>query len=390
MKETILIRYGEIGLKGKNRGFFEKMLVRNIERTLSLGPGHVRRLRGRIFLEGIEAPFATVRGKLQRVFGIHSFSRIEEAPLEREAILEGAVALFERLRATKPSARSFAVRVRRANKRFPATSMEIAREAGAAVLARAPEMSVDLEDPDLAVEIEIGERAAAFPLDRWPGPGGLPVGVGGRVMLLISGGIDSPVAGWLAMKRGCTLECVYFHTPPYTGGQVQEKVATLCRHLHGFHPAPLSLTVVHFTPILEAIQRSCPTDLGVVLQRRMMHRIAERLAERKGARALVTGENLGQVASQTLENLCRLDEVVSMPILRPLITFDKAETIELARRIGTYETSILPYSDCCALFVPSHPQTHASREGVERAEASLDVEALLLAALDRVETIEID
>ncbi len=378
----IMARYGEIALKGRNRGQFEKLLVKNIERALAgLGSPRLRRTYGRIFIEGV--PVEPALSRLARVFGLVSVSPVRVVPLDLEAIKEQAVALC-----TGRPGGSFKVATRRPHKAFPYTSPEINRLVGAHVLAHTSGWSVDMEAPDLTIQVEVRPEAAYVFSESVAGPGGLPVGMTGRGVLLISGGIDSPVAGWMALKRGLELVALHFHSFPYTGERVREKVIDLCRVLAAFG-GPMELQVCYFTDIQRAIVENCRPELTVLLMRRMMMRLAEAVASRTGALALVTGESLGQVASQTLESITVTNAVPSLPVLRPVIAFDKVEIIERARTIGTYDISIRPYEDCCTLFVPKHPVLTPRLEQLEAAEGALDIPALLEGALERTERLEI-
>ncbi|MBE3591175.1 MAG: tRNA 4-thiouridine(8) synthase ThiI [Firmicutes bacterium] len=380
---TMLVRYGEIGLKGANRKAFEGALKRRLEeaaaRAGAAGVTRVRLAHGRIYVDCEEADEDTrerLLAALTRTFGVVSVSPAQRVPLEWPAVVEAAEALGRRARLA--GARTFKVEARRANKSFPKTSPEIARELGAA-LAKRLDWPVDVQRPDAVVTVEVREWIYVFAETR-PGPGGLPLGTGGRGMLLLSGGIDSPVAGWLLAKRGLEPVAVHFHSPPYTGEKALEKVRDLCRVLAAWC-GPVELFTVPFTEVSQQIYERAPDPLGTVLMRRFMVRIAERLADRAGAQALVTGESLGQVASQTIESIAAIADVATRPILRPLVGLDKAEIVELARRIGTYEISVRPFPDCCSVFVPRRPATRPKVEDCRRAEERLDVAALVEAAV---------
>lgn len=390
-RRVILVRYGEISLKGGNRRSFEDLLLARVRRALAPFPGAAgERRHGRLLVTAREQDWPGVTRALGRVFGVVSFSPALEVARDFEEIQAAALVVLDEAVRDRPGAGpaasvSFKVDSRRAEKSFPHTSPEISRLLGAYLLASRAGLRVDVHHPDVTVNVEVRERAYVFS-ESVPGPGGLPVGSAGKVHLLLSGGIDSPVAGWMAMKRGAALEAVHFHSPPFTGDRSREKVIELCRILSGWG-GPVTLHVVHFTEAQKEIYEKCPAPLGVPLMRRMMVRIAQSLARSNGGLALVTGESLGQVASQTLESIAVIDAVAALPILRPLIGLDKAEIIEIARRIGTYDTSILPYEDCCALFVARHPRTRPSLGEVEQAEAALDVEALEAGALARTESL---
>jgi thiamine biosynthesis protein ThiI len=384
--EVVLLRYSEIFLKGGNRKLFERQLLRNAQRALApLAGARVERTHGRLLAWPGPGERERALRALERVFGLVSLSPARVTRRALDAISEAAVAEARAEVARRGGAPSFKVETRRADKRFTPQSPEVSRLVGAAIVS-ALGLPVDVHRPSLRVGVEVGYEHAFVYSHTRPGPGGLPVGVTGRVELLLSGGIDSPVAGWLALKRGCQLDATYFHSPPYTGGQAVEKVTELARRLAAWQQGDVRLSIVGFTDAQKRLRdASGDGRLAVVLYRRMMLRVAERRARAHGAKGLITGEALGQVASQTLDNLGVIGEAASLPVLRPCLMHDKADTIELARRIGTYETSILPYDDCCALFVPQHPETRARLETVHRLEARLDVEGLIASCLQQVE-----
>ena len=389
IREAIILRYAELFLKGLNRSFFERKLLDSTRRALADLPGcKVTRLHGRVLVEVETGQQAAAMIRLQRVFGLSSLSPATLAPAEELLLTEAAADLARRAVRRFATPPSFRVKTQRSDKRFPIPSPELSRRIGGRIIEELG-LSVDLENAELTVGVEIGpERSFVF-TDTVPGPGGLPTGSAGKVALLLSGGIDSPVAGWLAAKRGCDVDAVYFHSFPYTGDKTREKVISLARVLARWQ-GPSRLFVVPFTDVQKALRDAGPAELAVVLYRRMMLRVAEAIARREGALAVVTGENLGQVASQTLENLAVIEEPATMPLLRPLIMNDKNDTITLAKRIGTYDLSVQPYEDCCSLFVPDHPATRARLVDVARAESKLDVAALatqLAAAAERVDIL---
>jgi tRNA uracil 4-sulfurtransferase len=389
VNELVVVRYSEIFLKGQNRAFFEGRLLRNARSALRALPGScVQRLHGRFLVEPGEAGARRAIERLRRVFGIASLSPAHVAPADLDALAAAAVELARAEAERRGGRPSFKVETRRADKRFPLPSPIVSREIGSRIY-EALGLPVDVHQPDLEVGVEIGaERSFVF-AEQVPGPGGLPTGTGGRVMCLVSGGIDSPVAAWLAMKRGCNVDAIYFHSFPYTGDRTKDKVHELMRVIAAWH-GPLALWVVHFTEVQKALRAAGPAELAVVLYRRMMVRIAAERAKLDGALALVTGESLGQVASQTLENLAVIDEASPMPVLRPLIASDKAEIIQRATVLGTYPISILPYEDCCSLFVPRHPATRAHLEDVRHAEAKLDLAAMAREAAASAERILVE
>ena len=327
-------------------------------------------------------------GRLERIFGLVSFSvaRRVSADAELEAIGAAAVEAAEAAIARDRPV-SFKVESRRGDKRFPITSLEISRRVGGRV-QEATGLRVDVHTPALTIGVEVATGHAFVYAGTRASPGGLPVGASGRALLLLSGGIDSPVAGWLAAKRGLALDAVYFHSPPYVGEKSRDKVLTLGRKLARWQ-ALRSVTVVPFTEVQKRLRDAGPGELAVVLYRRMMMRIADAVADKLDATALVTGENLGQVASQTIDNLGTIEEAARRLVLRPLLTYDKVETTALAQRIGTYETSILPFDDCCSLFVPPHPATRARVADAAKAEAKLDLPAEVAAAVAASERVSI-
>ncbi|MBS4030364.1 MAG: tRNA 4-thiouridine(8) synthase ThiI [Clostridiales bacterium] len=386
MKALLLIRYGEIGLKGKNRKFFENKLTANIKRSLlGIAECRIQQYRGRNFVEVLEGDTAAVIRRLQQVFGIVSLSPVAIAELDIESIK--AVAARELGKVAKPGM-TFKVETKRANKRFPLRSPEVSRDVGEYLLDHVPGLTVDVHHPDQVLDVEIRDHETYIYTQRIPGPGGLPVGASGKGLLLISGGIDSPVAGWMTMKRGVTLEALHFHSFPFTSERAKEKVVDLTRVLTGYG-GKILLHVAHFTEIQKELRLKCPEKLTVTLMRRMMFRIAERLAEQRGALALITGESLGQVASQTMESIHVIEHVTTIPVFRPLIGMDKEEIVNISRRIDTYDISIRPYEDCCTVFLPEFPVTRPRLADVEEAEKALDIEALVTESLEKTETIEI-
>jgi tRNA uracil 4-sulfurtransferase len=377
--EGFVLRYGEIFLKGKNRPNFERRLERNLKLLLNK-QGEVERAQGRAFVRGVSASEALLK-RVSRLFGISSVSPALFVPLSLTAIQEGALRM---LKEASPEPRRFKVSARRSNKRFELDSPQLNLRVGE-FLAVKSEYPVSIPNPEIEVGIEVGHHDAFIFTRTLPGPGGLPVGSSGKVALLLSGGIDSPVAGYLAMKRGSPIRAIYFHSPPYTGEGARQKVIDLCRRLVPYHGDPISLHVVPFTETQETLRDKAPGDLLVVLYRRQMIRIAEGIARATGALALVTGESVGQVASQTLENLSCIDAACGMLVLRPLCSFDKQEAVTIAQDIGTYEISIQPHDDCCSLFVPKHPKTAARLSEVEAVEARLPLAELKEKALAATE-----
>ena len=382
--DAVLVRWGEIFLKGGNRGFFERRLVEAARRAVAPLGARVERLHGRLLVwPGAEDVAASRALKaLARVFGVSSLSAARVVERNLDAISAAAVELAR----AAPGRPRFKVETKRSDKRFQPASPEVSRLVGAEVV-KALALPVDVHTPELTIGVEIGPEHAFVFGASVAGPGGLPVGVTGRVELLLSGGIDSPVAGWMMMKRGCELNATYFHSFPYTGDKTREKVIALARTLASWQLADVRLAVVPFTDAQKALRDTGDGRLAVVLYRRMMMRVAERIARASGAQALVTGEALAQVASQTLENMTAIGAAATLPILRPCLGHDKLETIAIAERIGTYEISIRPYDDCCSLFVPEHPVTRAKLDDVIAHEQKLDVHAIADQCAANVEQI---
>jgi thiamine biosynthesis protein ThiI len=391
--EILLVRYGELGLKGRNRIGFERALIANIRAACEpVAPLAIERRQGRIAVFPERRPLSVAR-RLQDVFGIASISPAWGAPLDAPAIAEVARTVLARALDEFPPTGEITVRVRttRGDKRFPMSSSELDVFVADRVLGGDPRLKVQLARPALTLGIDVrSERAYVF-ASRLRGPGGLPVGTQGRGVCLVSGGIDSPVAAWMAMKRGLALAFATFHSHPFIGESARKKVVDIVRTLARFQPRT-RLYVVPFAEIQVALRdaEAAPLNYRTVLYRRMMHRIASRIARRERAKALVTGESLGQVASQTLENLACIGDAASMPVLRPLIGFDKQETVDLAHRIGTFALSALPEPDCCTLFMPNRPIIRGEIATCERAEAELDIEGWIESALARTEIVDLE
>jgi len=376
----LLVHYHEIALKARNRPFFVNRLVHNLKRaTADLPVGRIRKLTGRVVLElGDECSAGPVADRIRQVFGVANCSVAYRSALTLDALQATAERAL-----TGRSFQTFRVTARRAYKAFPLTSQQLNEALGTFVLRRFP-TRVDLKNPELTLFIEILPTEAFLYLEKVPGPGGLPVGVAGRVLALISGGIDSPVAAYRMMRRGCLVSFLHFHGAPFLDRRTQEKVREIVRLLTRFQYTS-RLTLVPFGEVQQEVVVNAPAPYRVLLYRRLMARIAEHLAGLEGAKALVTGESLGQVASQTLENLTVIEEAVGLPVLRPLIGMDKEEISAQAREIGTYEISIQPDQDCCTLFVPRHPATRATLEEIDRAELTLDIGRLVKMSVERAE-----
>ena len=376
MKEIILIKNGELALKGLNRCNFEDTLIKNIKRRLKdLGETEIRKSQSTIYIEPKSEgyDFEEALSRVGRIFGIAGFSRACVCEKTVEDILFRSP---EYLKSVMENIKTFKVEAKRADKRFPLTSPEICREVGATLLEKYPHLSVDVHNPDRVVYVEIRDYAAYVRAEQLKGAGGLPVGTAGKASILISGGIDSPVAAWTMAKRGLRLNAIHFASPPYTSPRAELKVRTLLKKVAAYS-GTINLAVVPFTEIQDEIGRNCPEDYFTLIMRRMLMRISERLAREAGSLALITGESLGQVASQTLPALVTTDSVVNMPVLRPLIGMDKEEIIKISRNIDTFETSILPYEDCCTVFTPKHPKTRPTLESCLEAEKGLEVERLV-------------
>ncbi len=385
MKPThFIVHYAEIGLKGKNRKRFEDQLINNIKHSLKgTGIKSVNRIAGRILIElGSKPKLEQIIEQLRRVFGVSHFSPAVKTKAKFDEIKAVALNFAKNL-----DWDTFRVTTRRSNKLFPMNSMEVSREVGAYILDNSDDKKVKIKDPDLEIQIEIVDQEAFVFADKIRAFGGLPVGSSGKVVSLLSGGIDSPVASWRLMKRGCEVVFVHFHSRPQTDRASVDKVVELAEILSGWQ-IKTKLYLVPFLEIQKAIVQETKGDYRVVLYRRFMYRIAEAVAKKEKARALVTGEAVGQVASQTLENIAAINDAVTIPILRPLIGMDKNEIINEAKTINTYEQSIVPHGDCCSLFVPRHPVTKGSVRVAREEEGKLNVELLVNNALKNSEIIE--
>lgn len=387
MEHLILVRYGEIHLKGSNRPYFERLLLQGLKRATEKFGARTEKGDGRYYIRGVsEEDFDAAIKAASRVFGVHSVSPAYEMDKDLPAVYEQmARMLHEKMQRDGIGEATFKVEAKRSDKRFAMKSMELAADAGGYLLEHVPGLKVDVHTPMLRPHIEIRERAYVY-LDIIPGKGGMPAGSNGRAMLLLSGGIDSPVAGYMVAKRGVTIEAVHYHSFPYTSERARDKVIKLAREMAEY-TGPIKLHIVSFTEIQMEIYEKCPEQQLTILMRRFMMKIAERVARQNECQALVTGESLGQVASQTIESLGVTNAAVDLPVFRPLIGMDKDEIIERAKEIGTFDTSILPYEDCCTVFVPKHPATRPTLEKIEPSEQLLDGEALISRALESVETV---
>ena len=388
MNEIILLKLGELVLKGLNRRTFEDRLVANARRRLQAhGKFKVYTKQSTMYVEpqSEDCDLDGAWEAMTKLFGVVGLSRARACAKDKDAMLQTAVEyLGDRLAAAK----TFKVESKRADKNFPMTSIQLSQYVGGELDEKYPNLTVDVHHPELTVYLEVRDYAAYVHADPEPGAGGLPVGVGGRAVSLLSGGIDSPVASWMIAKRGIALEMVHFFSYPYTSEEAKQKVLTLAKLLTPWC-GRLTVHVVPFTAIQEELRRKCPEELFTVLMRRFMMRIAEAVAQRCGAGAIVTGECLGQVASQTMEAMRATTAVTTLPILRPVVGMDKEEIVRIARRINTFETSILPYEDCCTVFTPRHPRLRPVLGELEAAEAALDVEGLVKAAVDGIERVQV-
>lgn len=382
--KAIIIRYSEIHLKGNNKEYFESALISNLKTALKGFDLQFGRSNARYVLRNFDESLTPqIIDCVKNVFGVHSLSVAEEVPSTLEDIRAAAIALA-------PKRGSFKVSTNRADKRFPLHSMDLSAEIGGDVLENNSALAVNLHNPDHVINIDIRENGKTFVFrDVIRGVNGMPVGTGGKAVAMLSGGIDSPVAMYMMAKRGMSLRAVHFHSFPYTSAQAKQKVLDLAAIVKKY-TLRMTVDVVSFTEIQTAIHERCPEEYMITIMRRFMMRIAEKLARINGCGAVVTGESLGQVASQTLESITSTNAVAHIPVFRPLIGFDKEEIIDIAHKIGTYETSILPYEDCCTIFLPKRPVTKPRLSAVEKVESALDVETLVQNALQNVETVVIE
>ena len=391
MYKSFLIKYAEIGVKGKNRYIFEDRLCDQIRYALRRCDGEfeVTKSQGRIYVNALSAfDFDETVENLKTVFGISGICpvvKVEDCGFEK--LCEEVVSYMDRVYPDKHM--TFKVEARRARKNYPKNSMEMNCDIGEAVLNAFPEIRVDVHKPDIMLHIEIREMIYIYSLVI-AGPGGLPIGTNGKGMLLLSGGIDSPVAGYMIAKRGVKIDAVYFHAPPYTSDRAKQKVVDLAKYVTRFS-GPIRLHVINFTDIQLYIYDKCPHDELTIIMRRYMMRIAEHLALESGCLGLITGESIGQVASQTMQSLMATNDVCTLPVYRPLIGFDKQEIVTVSEQIHTYETSILPFEDCCTIFVAKHPVTKPNLNIIRRHETNLDegIDALVKTALETDEVIEV-
>ena len=389
MNDILLLKLGEIVLKGLNRKAFEQKLMGNVRRRLlGLGKFRVSCMQSTVYVEPLddEADMDAAFEAVQKIFGVVKVNRAAACEKDKDAIARMAI---DYLREDILHARSFKVESKRSDKSFPMTSIQLSQYVGGELAEAYPDCAVDVHDPELTVYIEVRDLAAYVHATPVSGAGGMPVGSNGVAVTLLSGGIDSPVSTYMIAKRGVRLIPVHFFSFPYTSQQAKEKVVELTRLLTEYC-GRMTLEVVPFTHIQEEIRDKCPEEFFTLIMRRFMMRIAERIALDNGGKAIVTGENLGQVASQTMEAMASTQAVISLPVLQPLVGMDKEEIVQLSRKIGTFNTSILPYEDCCTVFTPRHPRTRPRLHEVEEAESALDVKTLVEEALQGIERISVD
>lgn len=385
--DRILIRYGEISTKGRNRNKFVEKLKKSIQRAISDFPNaKVQGQRERMYIVLNGDDQEEIIGRIKGIFGIQSFSPAVKTSKDIDEMKEAALKLFQ---AVYEDGKSFKISARRADKTYFLDTNELNQAFGAHFLKNVPNLKVDVKNPDIDLRIEVRPEAAYLSCENIQGAGGLPIGSSGKAMLMLSGGIDSPVAGYLSMKRGLELEAVHFFSPPFTSERSKQKVVELAEKLAKANGGYFTLHVVPFTAIQQLIQKQVPENYTMTTTRRLMLRITDALREKHGGLAIVTGESVGQVASQTLESMFAINEVTNTPVLRPLITMDKTDIIKLAREIDTHDISIQPYEDCCTVFVPASPKTKPKREKVQFYESFVDFEPLIAEAVEGTETIQI-
>lgn len=382
MKEIILCKYGEIALKGLNKSTFESMMMKSIRRRLKkFGEINITKAQSTVYVEPVDDNIDVdeVVDRLSKIFGIIKLCRCCVVEKTMDAILNDSI---EYIREDMEAARTFKVDAKRSDKKFPYKSPDICNELGGKLLETFPHLSVDVHKPDVTVTVEVREKYAFIHAGKLEGAGGIPVGSSGKAMLLLSGGIDSPVAGYMMSKRGAVIDAIHFEAPPYTSERAKQKVEKLAKKMTEYC-GDIAFYCVPFTQIQETLRDRCPEELFTILMRRLMMEIAQRIAVREGCQALVTGESLGQVASQTMYAMVCTDAVCRIPVFRPCVGLDKTEIIDISRKIDTFETSILPYEDCCTVFTPKHPKTRPELGAVEAAQARVDWEELIQKAVNQ-------
>lgn len=390
MEKVISVSFGEIALKGGNRGYFENQLIRKIRLATKKFEGiNVYKDQGKLYIECEEADISDIINKVKKVFGIIYISPCYKIEKDMDSIANVAMQIIrEKQEEFGKKDITFKVEAKRADKNFPMKSPEICREIGGMILDGVEGISVDVHKPDVMVYVDIRSSAYVY-ADRFSGYGGLPIGTNGKGMLLLSGGIDSPVAGFMMAKRGVELSAIHFHSYPFTSERAEEKVKSLAKILETYC-GRIKLYSVNLLEIQKEVGKKCPEDEMTIISRRFMMRIAEFISKKEGINSLITGESLGQVASQTMHGLTVTNASVELPVFRPLIGMDKTEIIEIAKDIETYETSILPFEDCCTVFLPKHPVTRPKLEDIEASEEALDVQALVESAVEKMEILQLD
>lgn len=388
-QNIFIVRVGEVALKGQNKSYFEKTLVQRIRRLVKRFDGvSVKRSEGLIFVRADKSiPSEDLIKEISKVFGIASISPAIETNSNMDDIFEAAVGYMMKLIEEK-GIKSFKVEAKRADKNFPVKSPDIARQVGGAVLKGCKVLKVDVHDPDVYLYVDVRRDQTFIYQQKIPGFGGLPLGTNGKGMVLLSGGIDSPVAAWMMAKRGMMIEAIHFHSFPYTSERAQEKVEELASQL-AVYCSRFKMHSVNLLPIQEQIVQNCPEEETTILVRRFMMKIAQAMAEKTGCNMLITGESLGQVASQTAESMVCTDNAVTIPVMRPLVAMDKVDIMDIAKEIDTYEISIRPFEDCCTVFLPKHPVTKPKLVDILKSESVLDVDKLVADAVEAAETIEI-
>lgn len=383
MTEVILVKYGEIALKGENKSTFEDMLLKNIKRRLKrIGRFEYSRRQSTVYIEPLDgADIDEAVRSLEKVFGIGAIQRCAVFPKDFQAVVQS---LGEYLAEALTDAKTFKIEAKRSDKTFPMRSPDIQQQLGDAVLDAFPHLGADVHDPEVTVRLEIRDNGAYLSAKRITGQGGMPVGSSGKALLMLSGGIDSPVAGYMMAKRGLVVDCIHYVSPPYTSDRARLKVEKLCEEMTEYC-GDIIFYCVPFTEIQEALRDNCPEQYFTVLMRRLMVKIANKFCQRDGYGAIITGESLAQVASQTLQALYCTNAAAELPVFRPVIGMDKIEITEISRKIGTYETSIMPYEDCCTVFSPKHPRTRPKIEEILEAESAYDFGAMIDEAIARTE-----
>ncbi len=383
MTEIILAKYGEIALKGENKGTFEDILLKNIKRRLKkIGRFEYSRRQSTVYIEPLDgADIGEAVRCLEKVFGIGAIQRCAVFPKDFQTVTDS---LGEYLADALGNAKTFKIEAKRSDKSFPMKSPDIQQRLGDAVLDAFPHLGVDVHDPEVTVRLEIRDNGAYLSAKRITGQGGMPVGSSGKALLMLSGGIDSPVAGYMMAKRGLVVDCIHYVSPPYTSDRARLKVEKLCEEMTEYC-GDIIFYCVPFTEIQEALRDNCPEQFFTVLMRRLMVKIANKVCQRDGYGAIITGESLAQVASQTLPALYCTNAAAEFPVFRPVIGMDKIEITEISRRIGTYETSIMPYEDCCTVFSPKHPRTRPKPEEILKAESAYDFGKMIEEAVAKIE-----